>query len=184
MLSPAEKTFLSGGSVKTVMSGKRFHWYFSGYRYRPAAVVRIGNESGAGKGDKDSGGNGLSIVTRLICGRRSPGSLRGFRQLHGLRNVGIDADGRRLLFYCINYCFECLRLVHCQIGQNLAVEDDALGVEFADKLRIGHSLRADGCVDTHDPQAAECSLLELAVCVSLLQTLLDRVFGYGPYVSP
>ena len=35
-------------------------------------------------------------------------------------NVGIDADGRRLLFYCINYCFECLRLVHCQIGQNLA----------------------------------------------------------------
>ena len=145
MLSPAEKTFLSGGSVKTVMSGKRFHWYFSGYRYRPAAVVRIGNESGAGKGDKDSGGNGLSIVTRLICGRRSPGSLRGFRQLHGLRNVGIDADERRLLFYCINYCFECLRLVHCQIGQNLAVEDDALGVEFADKLRIGHSLRADGC---------------------------------------
>ena len=34
---------------------------------------------------------------------------------------------------------------------------------------------------THDPQAAECSLLELAVCVSILQTLLDRVFGYGPY---
>lgn len=63
-------------------------------------------------------------------------------------------------FTALTIASECLRLVHCQIGQNLAVEDDALGVEFADKLRIGHSLRADGCVDTHDPQAAECSLLE------------------------
>ncbi|WP_418174707.1 hypothetical protein, partial [Alistipes putredinis] len=54
--SPAEKTFLSGGSVKTVMSGKRFHWYFSGYRYRSAAVVRIGNESGAGRGIKIQAG--------------------------------------------------------------------------------------------------------------------------------
>ena len=90
----------------------------------------------------------------------------------------------KVLFNCFYNRLECFRLVHRQICQNLAVEDDALGVEFADKLRIGHSLRADGCIDTHDPQAAECSLLELAVCVSLLQTLLDRVFGYGPYVSP
>ena len=38
------------------------------------------------------------------------------------------------LFNCFNYCLECFWLVHCQVGQNLAVQCDALGVEFADKL--------------------------------------------------
>ena len=38
------------------------------------------------------------------------------------------------LFNCFNYCLECFWLVHRQVGQNLAVQCDALGVEFADKL--------------------------------------------------
>lgn len=38
------------------------------------------------------------------------------------------------LFNCLNYCLECLGLIHCQVGQNLAVQRDAFGVELADKL--------------------------------------------------
>ena len=88
------------------------------------------------------------------------------------------------LFNCVNDCFECLRLVHSQVGQHLAVELDALGVEFADELRIGQTVSADTGIDTGDPQRTESPLLELAVCISILQTLLDRVFGDGPYISP
>ena len=38
------------------------------------------------------------------------------------------------LFNCFNYCLECFGLVHRQVGQNLTVQCDTLGVEFADKL--------------------------------------------------
>ena len=48
-------------------------------------------------------------------------------------SAAINLSAERL-FNCFNYCLECLRLVHGQVGQHLAVEDDALGVEFADKL--------------------------------------------------
>ena len=88
------------------------------------------------------------------------------------------------LFNQFHDCLECLRLVHRQVGQHLAVEGDSFGVEFADELRIGHSLRADGGVDTRDPQRTERPLLESAVRIGELQTLLDRIFRNGPYVSP
>ena len=51
-------------------------------------------------------------------------------------SAAINLSAERL-FNCFNYCLECFRLVHRQIGHNLAVEGDALGVDFADKLRIG-----------------------------------------------
>lgn len=95
--------------------------------------------------------------------------------------INLSAEG---LFNCFNYCLKCLRLVHRQIGHNLAVEGDALGIDFADKLRIGHSLCADCGVDTRDPQRTECPLLELTVCISIAQTFFDRVFRNGPNVSP
>ena len=88
------------------------------------------------------------------------------------------------LFNFLNYCLECLRLVHGQVGEHLAVQDDTLGVEFADEMRLGHSLGADCGVDTRDPQRTECPLLELAVRIGELQAFLDRVFRNGPYVSP
>src|SRR5699024_8248342 len=91
---------------------------------------------------------------------------------------------RRSLFNCFYDSFECFGFVHCQIGQNLAVQPDAFGVEFPDEFRVGHSLHADGGVDARDPQAAERPLLELAVCIGIRQTLFDRVFGDGPYISP
>ena len=98
-------------------------------------------------------------------------------------SAAINLSAERL-FNCFNYCLECFWLVHRQVGQNLAVQCDALGVEFADKLRIGHSLRADCGVDTRDPQRTERPLLELTVCISIAQTFFDRVFRNGPNVSP
>lgn len=38
------------------------------------------------------------------------------------------------LFNGVNYCFECLGLVHRQIGQNLAVQGYAFGVNFTHEL--------------------------------------------------
>ena len=91
---------------------------------------------------------------------------------------------RDKLFNLFNDCFECLRFVHRKVSENLTVQGDTLGVEFTDELRISHSMCADCGVDTRDPQRAECSLLEFAVSISELQTLLDSVFGYCPNVSP
>lgn len=48
-------------------------------------------------------------------------------------SAAINFSGERL-FNCFNYCLECLRFVHRQVGHNLAVEGDAFGVELADKL--------------------------------------------------
>ena len=43
---------------------------------------------------------------------------------------------RLTLFYRINDSFECLRIVHGEVSENLAVETDVLCVEFAHELRI------------------------------------------------
>ena len=45
-----------------------------------------------------------------------------------------DSHKGRRLFYCINNCLECLRLVHCQVSQNLAVHSDTLSIVLAHKL--------------------------------------------------
>ena len=98
-------------------------------------------------------------------------------------SAAINLSAERL-FNCFNYCLECFRLVHRQIGHDLAVDGDTFGVDFADELRIGHPVGADGGVDTRDPQRTECPLLEGAVCIGIAQTLLDRIFRNGPNVSP
>ena len=88
------------------------------------------------------------------------------------------------LFNCINNLLECLGVVHSQVSQNLTIQSDTCLVELTHKLRIGQTVSACSSVDTLDPQAAECSLLDLAVCVSILQTFFNGVFGNRPYVSP
>lgn len=98
-------------------------------------------------------------------------------------SAAINLSAERL-FNCFNYCLECFRLVHRQIGHDLAVDGDTFGVDFADELRIGHPVGADGGVDTRDPQRTERPLLELTVCISIAQTFFDRVFRNGPNVSP
>ena len=100
------------------------------------------------------------------------------------RSEVLPPDAGDRLFNCFYDCLECFRLVHRQIGHYLAVDGNSLGVDFADELLIGHPVCANRGVDTRYPQRTERPLFDLAVCIGILQTLFDRVFGNGPYISP
>ena len=86
------------------------------------------------------------------------------------------------LFYRVDDSFESLRIVHGEIGENLAVEADVLSIELAHELRVGHTVLTCSSIDTLDPECAEVALLGPAVTVSIGETFLVGVLGYGPNV--
>ena len=75
-------------------------------------------------------------------------------------------------------------MVHCQIGQHLAVQVDMFLMQFADESGIGHTVRTDTGIDTYNPQIPEASLLGLTVTISISETLFPRVLGDGPDILP
>ena len=107
---------------------------------------------------------------------------RNDEQLKKTLPLGEREQGR--LFYLFYDGFECLRVVHCEVGEHFAVEVDLFFGEPPDKFRIGQSVCPCAGVDTLDPQAAESPLFVFAIAVCVLQTLLDCVFGNSPNVSP
>ncbi len=54
-----------------------------------------------------------------------------------------------------------------EFAQYLAVESDLLHFESLDELRVANTLGAQSGVDAHDPEAAEVTLLQLAVAVGV-----------------
>src|SRR5690606_404867 len=82
---------------------------------------------------------------------------------------GLGQGGLRLL----DQSLEALRLAHCDVGQNLAVQFDAGLVQTVDELAIGEAQFAAASVDALDPQGAEVALLGLAVAVGVLTGLFD-----------
>ena len=100
---------------------------------------------------------------------------------------GYDRDpsnARFRLFYRVDDGLERLRIVHREVGENLAVQTDVLLGETAHELGIGDSVLAGGSVDTLDPQGTEVALLGLTIAVRIGQTLLIGVFRYGPHILP
>ena len=85
-----------------------------------------------------------------------------------------------MLFDGIDDRFERLRVVHGEVGENLAVQTDVLLRELAHELGIGDTVLTGGGVDPLDPEGAEVALLGLAVTVGISQTLLISVLCYGP----
>ena len=75
-------------------------------------------------------------------------------------------------------------MVHCQIGQNLAVQVDMFLMQFADKSGIRHTVRTDTGIDTYNPQIPEASLFGLPVTISIGEPLFPRVLGNGPDIFP
>src|SRR3984957_19718495 len=69
------------------------------------------------------------------------------------------------------------RLVDREIRQHLAVDRDARLRKTVDKHAVGHAERADGSVETLNPQRAERALLPLAVAEGVLRSLFDRGLG-------
>jgi len=81
-----------------------------------------------------------------------------------------------------NDSLESLRVVYCEVCENLAVNLDAGLVQSTHQCRIGHILQTCGSVDTLDPQCAECTLFVAAVTVCVCETLFPGVLGYGPNI--
>ena len=63
------------------------------------------------------------------------------------------------------------------VGQHLAVERDAGGLQAANQLRVGDAVLARGGVDAHHPEPAEVALLVLAPDVGVLRRGIDRFLG-------
>jgi hypothetical protein len=62
------------------------------------------------------------------------------------------------------------------IGQDLAVQFDVRGLEAFDEAAVADAGVAAGGVETDDPQAAEFTLLFLAIAVGVLPRVLDGFF--------
>ena len=90
----------------------------------------------------------------------------------------------QMLFYRIDDGLESLRVVHREVGEDLAVETDVLLCEFTHELRIVHTVLAGSCVDTGNPQGTESAFLGFAIAVCVGETFFVGILGYGPDVLP
>ena len=59
------------------------------------------------------------------------------------------------------------------VGQDLAVDQRAGGLQAGDELRIGHPVQAGGGVDAGDPELAEITFAIFAAGECSVQALLD-----------
>ena len=56
-------------------------------------------------------------------------------------------------------------------------------MERTHKLAVAHAFEASSSVDTLNPKSTEIALLVLTIAISIGETLLPSVLGYGPYIS-
>ena len=104
--------------------------------------------------------------------KRAPLAERPFEKSFGARTLG----GKRLLGLLDNR-LEGRAFVHGEVCHYLAIQLDAGQLGTVHELRIGQAFGANCRVDTLDPQSAEIPLLDLAVAVSVLAGLFDRLTG-------
>ena len=91
-----------------------------------------------------------------------------------LRAVVLPFVFRRYLDYNV---FDALRILHRQIREHLAVDDDLRLGEAFDEAAVAEPLDADRRVDASYPEAAEGALPVAAVAVGIGQGLGDSVLG-------
>src|SRR5574343_440483 len=68
-------------------------------------------------------------------------------------------------------------VVHCEVGQHLAVDLDGSLLQAVGELAVGQTQFTHTGVDTGNPEAAEHALLGTAVTVGILPSLHYRLFG-------
>src|SRR5262245_61131871 len=71
---------------------------------------------------------------------------------------------------------ESRRVLHGEIGQLLAVQRDARGLESGDERAVREPVFAGGGVDAHDPQTSEVALLVAAADEGILERSVGRLF--------
>ncbi len=89
---------------------------------------------------------------------------------------------RKSLLHLAYDSLESLGVVHCEVGEHLAVDLDASLVKVTHQLRVAHAFETSGSVDTLNPQCTEGALLVTTVAVCIGQTFLPSVFGNGPHI--
>ena len=89
-----------------------------------------------------------------------------------------------ILVQRLYYLLESLRIIHSQIGEDLAVEAYIVLGKLADELGVIQTVSSYGCIDSLDPEYPVVSLLVLAVVVGVCPTFLKGVLCYGVDVSP
>src|SRR6185312_8566748 len=97
---------------------------------------------------------------------------------------GVEDSDFFYLFNGGDQQLEGLRLVHGQIGEDLAVKTNALLSELVNERGIGQAFGANGGVDTGDPQRAVFPFLQFATDITVLQALLEDVFCNGIDILP
>src|SRR6187402_3342447 len=102
----------------------------------------------------------------LSCSRPSAISLTAFDTLSNSRcrlagQVGQLLEGRRIM--------------HGQVGQNLAVQIDARILQSAHEARIGGAVVAAGSIDALNPQATKVALAQLAASVGVNPALVEAM---------
>ena len=83
-------------------------------------------------------------------------------------------------FSCLCLCFyklrEDFRVLHCNLGENLAVELNLALLEFTHQLGVGRTVHASCGVDAHLLQATIVALFELATNVGVFAGFGCRCF--------
>src|SRR5580704_199188 len=68
-------------------------------------------------------------------------------------------------------------LLDCKIGQYFPIDQNS-GLAYAvDEATVGKAKRAHRCIETLNPESTECAFSPLAVAISVLVGLLDRLLG-------
>ena len=78
---------------------------------------------------------------------------------------------------------ECLRVVHSEVGEHLAVDLDTCFSERTHQLAVTQPFQTCSGIDTLNPESAEVTFLGLTIAVSVLESFLPSVFGNCPYVG-
>jgi hypothetical protein len=73
-------------------------------------------------------------------------------------------------------------MVNCEVGEDFAVDFDTGFVEGTHELRVRHTLKTSGSVDTLNPESAEVAFFSFTVAERVGQTFFPSVLCYCPNV--
>ena len=89
----------------------------------------------------------------------------------------------RNLFHLVADSLESLGIIHCEIGEHLAVDLDACLMNKTHQLAVGEVFHTGCSIDSLNPESAEVALFLLAVAVGIGKTFFPCVLRNGPYIA-
>src|SRR5690606_32320445 len=109
--------------------------------------------------------------------REYPSSLNPFERPGSTGVHPCRESSGQLGFDLLHDAAKGSRIVHGQIGQNLAVDFDRSLLQTVGELAVRQAACASTGIDTGNPQLTEDALLGTAITVGILPSLHHRLFG-------